>query len=146
MLENIKTFKSKHNITTLSNISAYLYANIKDINWCGFYLYLDNKLILGPFQGEVACEEIQLGKGVCGTSAKKDEIIIVPNVFEFEGHIACSDKSRSEVVVPIHLNNKLYGVLDIDAPIFNRFDNDKDFYLKLAKEIEGVLNEKTDNI
>lgn len=116
----------------LSNVSAIL-NQMENINWCGFYLVKDNTLYLGPFQGEVACTKIEYGKGVCGTSYKKKETIIVDDVTKFEGHIACSTKSRSEIVVPIFKDNEVKGVIDIDSPLLDRFsDNEKDFLEKVS--------------
>ncbi len=111
-----------YEITTLSNASALLNTYLDDISWVGFYLFKDSKLILGPFQGRVACTTIELNKGVCGKCASTLETVIVPNVHEFEGHIACDSRSNSEIVLPIIINNKLYGVLDIDSTSFNRFN------------------------
>lgn len=111
-----------YEITTLSNASALLNSYLEDVSWVGFYLFKDSKLILGPFQGRVACTAIELNKGVCGKCANTLETVIVPNVHEFEGHIACDSRSNSEIVLPIIINNKLYGVLDIDSTSFNRFN------------------------
>lgn len=116
-------------VSNLSNVSALL-NQLDDINWCGFYLAKDDILYLGPFQGEVACTTIPFGKGVCGTSAKNKETIIVDDVNSFKGHIACSSKSKSEIVTPIIKDNKVLGVIDIDAPIFNRFTNQEKEYLE----------------
>ena len=113
-----------HLISNLSNTSALLNEALKDINWVGFYLIHNDELILGPFQGKVACMHIPIGKGVCGTAVLKDETQLVKDVHEFPGHIACDEASQSEIVVPIHWNGKIVGVLDIDSPIINRFDND----------------------
>ena len=107
-------------VSNLSNVSALL-NEIKDINWCGFYLVEGDTLYLGPFQGEVACTSIKIGKGVCGTSLLKKETIIVDDVNEFEGHIACSSKSRSEIVVPIKKDNAVVALIDIDSPSYSRF-------------------------
>ncbi len=112
----------KYEITTLSNASALLNDYLEDVSWVGFYLFKDNHLILGPFQGKVACTSIELGKGVCGKAAVERKAVIVPNVHEFEGHIACDSRSNSEIVLPIIINNNLYGVLDIDSTSFNRFN------------------------
>lgn len=112
----------QYEITTLSNASALLNDYLKDVSWVGFYLFKDNHLILGPFQGRVACTTIELDKGVCGKAARELKTVIVPNVHEFEGHIACDSRSNSEIVLPIIINNKLYGVLDIDSTSFNRFN------------------------
>jgi len=111
-------------LANLSNASALLWLLLEDINWAGFYLYKNGKLVLGPFQGKPACVNIELGKGVCGTAAKTRTTQLVKNVHEFPGHIACDCASNSEIVVPIIKNNQLIGVLDIDAPIVNRFDHD----------------------
>ncbi len=111
-----------HFMATLSNLSAFIYSYFPDLNWAGFYLFDGEKLVLGPFQGEPACIEIELGRGVCGTAAEKKESIIVSDVSHFSGHIACSSKSRSEIVVPIIKDGgSLFGVIDIDSPLLNRF-------------------------
>lgn len=111
-----------HFMATLSNLSAFIYSYFPDLNWAGFYLFDGEKLVLGPFQGEPACIEIKLGRGVCGTAAEKKESIIVSDVSHFSGHIACSSKSRSEIVVPIIKDGgSLFGVIDIDSPLLNRF-------------------------
>ena len=122
-------------VTILSNLSALLFAHIENINWAGFYLTNNDELHLGPFQGEVACTRIKIGKGVCGTSMQRKETIIVPNVHEFEGHIACSDKSNSEIVVPIIKNDQVLGVIDIDSPLFNNFDEVDQKYLEQLSTI-----------
>jgi GAF domain-containing protein len=110
---------------------------LENINWAGFYLVEGDTLYLGPFQGEVACTIIKKGKGVCGTSFEKGETIIVPDVNKFPGHIACSSKSRSEIVTPIFKNNKVVGVIDIDAPIYDRFhEEEKKLLENIAKELE----------
>ena len=119
-------------VSNLANISAFLYTT-DDVNWTGFYLIDKDRLVLGPFQGEVACTIIPLGKGVCGTAAERKETIVVDNVHEFKGHIACSSKSKSEIVVPIIKNNELIGVIDIDSPIYSRFSNsEKELLEKVA--------------
>ena len=122
-------------ITNLSNASALL-NTLEDINWCGFYLKDGDVLYLGPFQGDVACTRIPLDKGVCGKAARDAKTIIVPNVNEFPGHIACSNLSKSEIVTPIILNNEVKAVIDIDAPIYNRFN---EFDQKLLEELAEVL-------
>ena len=93
-----------YRISGLANASALLWETLGDINWAGFYLIEDGKLILGPFQGKVACTEIEIGRGVCGTAVGKDEVLLVENVHEFPGHIACDSASESEIVLPIHNN------------------------------------------
>lgn len=117
-------------LANLSNASALLYNNLDNINWLGFYLFKNGELVLGPFQGKTACTRIKLGKGVCGTSAQKRETLLVSDVHEFEGHIACDSASRSEIVVPIMANNDLAAVLDVDSPTEDRFDDIDKLYLE----------------
>lgn len=114
----------KNIVANLSNASALLNQFLDRINWVGFYLFDENKneLVLGPFQGLPACVRIPIGRGVCGTAAKKRETIVVPDVHQFPGHIACDANSLSEIVIPIVKNGTLFGVLDIDSPEKNRFD------------------------
>ena len=120
-------------ITNAANLAALLYQNLPDINWAGFYFLEGDMLRLGPFQGKPACAEIPLGKGVCGTAVVKGEILIVPDVHAFAGHIACDAASRSEIVVPLMHNAKPWGVLDLDSPVLNRFDEeDAQFLQKTA--------------
>jgi len=109
-------------IANLSNASALLNQFLDQINWVGFYLMDDGELVLGPFNGLPACVRIPIGKGVCGTAVEKRQTIIVENVHEFPGHIACDSASLSEIVVPIIANNEVIGVLDIDSPITDRFN------------------------
>ena len=111
-------------VANLANVSALLNQALTDINWVGFYLIKDGRLILGPFQGKPACVEIRIGCGVCGTAVEKDEIILVEDVHEFPGHIACDSASRSEIVIPIHKDEEVIGVLDIDSPLIARFDEE----------------------
>lgn len=111
-------------IAKLANMSALLQVYLDDINWVGFYLYENNQLQLGPFQGLPACSTIPLDKGVCGYAARTKKTIIVEDVHQFPGHIACDGASESEIVIPIIIDGELYGVLDIDAPIKNRFDKE----------------------
>ena len=108
-------------IANYANLSALLYQTLSEINWAGFYLIENGKLVLGPFQGKPACIEIEIGKGVCGTAVARDATVVVKNVHEFPGHIACDGASMSEIVIPIHLNGKIIGVLDIDSPVESRF-------------------------
>lgn len=110
-------------ISIYANISALLKQTLTDVSWTGFYLYNGNALYLGPFQGKVACVDITLDRGVCGKAARDRKTVVVPNVHEFPGHIACDEGSNSEIVVPIIKNKKLIGVLDIDSYKFNRFDS-----------------------
>ncbi|SFD61279.1 GAF domain-containing protein [Lentibacillus persicus] len=127
-------------IANLSNASALLNQFLNDVNWVGFYIWKDDELVLGPFQGLPACVRIGYGKGVCGTAVKEGMTQRVADVFAFPGHIACDSASRSEIVIPLYVDNKVYGVLDIDSPITNRFDESDQFYLEaFAKEIERFL-------
>ncbi len=127
-------------ITLLSNTSALLNENLSDINWIGFYLMEDGQLILGPFQGRPACTPIQLGSGVCGTSAQQDIVQRVDDVHAFPGHIACDARSQSEIVIPLHQDNKVIGLLDIDAPIKSRFSQeDEDGLIRLMKVLEKQI-------
>ena len=111
-------------LANLANASALLYQALTDINWAGFYLMQDGKLVLGPFQGKPVCVEIQVGFGVCGTAVQQDEIMLVENVHEFPGHIACDSASNSEIVIPMHKGGEIVGVLDIDSPVLARFDKE----------------------
>ena len=124
----IKSYFSKDEdyelMTVLSNTSAIIYHLYDNINWVGFYLLKDDILHLGPFQGKPACMKIPLNKGVCGYSARNKKSIIVNDVHNFEGHIACDSASNSELVIPIIINNTLFGLLDIDSPTLNRFTDD----------------------
>lgn len=110
-----------HPISNLSNAAALLFHSLPDLNWAGFYLLEGEKLVLGPFQGKTACIEIPLGRGVCGTAAAEDRSLLVPDVHMFRGHIACDSASRSEIVVPLHKDGNVVGVLDIDSPVLSRF-------------------------
>ena len=109
-------------IANMANISAVLFNQMDDVNWAGFYLYKDDQLVLGPFQGQPACIRIPMGKGVCGSAAQQQKAFLVEDVHAFDGHIACDAASNSEVVIPIVKNGQLVGVLDIDSPVFARFD------------------------
>ena len=109
-------------LANAANLSALLFQALPGINWAGFYFLRGNDLVLGPFQGKVACVRITLGRGVCGTSALRRETIIVPDVHAFPGHIACDAASRSEIVVPLLSEGRLLGVLDLDSPELARFD------------------------
>ena len=113
-----------HRIANMANASALLYDTLEDLNWAGFYLMENGILVLGPFQGKTACIEIRVGKGVCGTAVERDEIMLVEDVHQFPGHIACDSASNSEIVIPIHANGEIVGVLDIDSPSFARFDEE----------------------
>lgn len=113
---------------------------LDNINWAGFYLLEENSLVLGPFQGKPACIEIPLGRGVCGTAALRDETLLVPNVHDFPGHIACDGASNSEIVIPIHNSGAVIGVLDIDSPVFDRFtEEDKAGLEAFVRIIEAEM-------
>ena len=123
-------------IAILSNTSALLNVFLKEINWVGFYLLENNMLVLGPFQGKIACSKIKVGKGVCGACAQTLKTINVKNVHEFEGHIACDSRSNSELVVPVIINNKFYCLIDIDSPLFERFTKEDE---TLIEEISKLI-------
>lgn len=125
-------------VSNLSNAAAILF-KMDNINWAGFYLVQNDELVLGPFQGDVACTRIPKGKGVCGTALERKETIIVPNVNEFKGHIACSSLSKSEIVVPVIKNNEVKAVIDIDAPIFDRFHEEDKEILEAISQLLEVL-------
>ncbi len=129
-----------HPIANLANASALLYQTLDGLNWAGFYLMENGGLVLGPFQGKTACIEIPVGKGVCGTAVARGETVLVKNVHEFPGHIACDSASNSEIVVPIRKNGEIVGVLDIDSPLLGRFTEEdqaglEEFVRILEKEI-----------
>lgn len=129
-----------YTMTNLANASALLNSSLRDINWVGFYTIKDNQLVLGPFQGKVACTIIQMGKGVCGTAAATDSTQLVPDVHKFHGHIACDSASNSEIVIPMHRNGEVFGVLDIDSPLFGRFtEEDKKGLESFVKILEEVI-------
>lgn len=111
-------------IANAANFSALLYHSLPDLNWAGFYLLKAGELVLGPFQGQPACVRIAIGKGVCGTAAEQRQTIMVDNVHDFPGYIACDSASNSEIVVPLIRHEQLIGVLDLDSPSFGRFDDD----------------------
>jgi hypothetical protein len=129
-------------IANLSNVSALLNMELADINWVGFYLLKDDKLILGPFQGKPACVAIPVGKGVCGTAISTDSLQLVKDVHEFPGHIACDSASNSEIVLPLHdKSGKVVAVLDIDSPTLGRFSEaDGEGILLLQPVLEDIFN------
>lgn len=129
-------------IANLSNVSALLNMELTDINWVGFYLLKDDKLILGPFQGKPACVNIPVGKGVCGTAVSTDSLQLVKDVHEFPGHIACDSASNSEIVLPLHdKSSKVVAVLDIDSPTLGRFSEaDGEGILLLQPVLEDIFN------
>ena len=127
-------------ISMLANASALIWDALEDINWAGFYIMRNGRLELGPFQGKVACVSIDIGKGVCGTAWEKDSVQLVPDVHAFPGHIACDSASRSEIVVPIHRDGEVCGVLDIDSPLKDRFtEDDRKGLETLVKVIEAHM-------
>jgi GAF domain-containing protein len=120
----LSLLKGEHDlIANAANFSALLFNSLPNVNWAGFYFLRGEELVLGPFQGNPACVRIPLGKGVCGVAAQQVETIIVPNVHEFPGHIACDVASNSEIVVPLFDGEQLLGVLDLDSPLIGRFDD-----------------------
>ena len=124
----------------LANASALLWEHLPDLNWAGFYKMIGGKLVLGPFQGKTACIEIEIGRGVCGTAVAENKTQLVYDVHQFPGHIACDCASNSEIVVPIQVNGKIWGVLDIDSPVIGRFsEEDKTGLEEFVKVLEKVL-------
>jgi GAF domain-containing protein len=111
-------------LANTANMCALLYQMLSDVNWVGFYFLQGSELVLGPFQGKVACVRIPMGRGVCGTAAARREILVVPDVNQFPGHIACDGASRSEIVLPLVQKGRLLGVLDLDSPNLARFDHE----------------------
>ena len=129
-----------HRIANLANASALLWQHMENINWAGFYLLEGDTLILGPFQGKPACIEIPIGKGVCGTAVSLGDTVLVKNVHEFPGHIACDCASNSEIVVPLKKDGRIVGVLDIDSPVIGRFaDDDRDGLEKFASQLSAAI-------
>lgn len=127
-------------IAALANFSALLNDNLTDLNWVGFYLLKNKQLVLGPFQGKVACTRIPIGKGVCGTAVEKNQTQRIADVHQFVGHIACDSASVSELVVPLRHNGDVIGVLDIDSPSLSRFDEiDQQGIETLVKSLENCL-------
>ena len=127
-------------ISVFANVSALLFETMENINWAGFYIVRNGELTLGPFQGKVACIHIGKGKGVCGTAWDRDETVVVPDVHQFPGHIACDSASRSEIVIPVHRNGEVFAVLDIDSPVKDRFgEKDKKGLEQIVKSIEEGL-------
>ena len=124
----------------LANASALLWEHLPDLNWAGFYKMIGGKLVLGPFQGKTACIEIEIGRGVCGTAVAENKTQLVYDVHQFPGHIACDCASNSEIVVPIHVNSEIWGVLDIDSPLIGRFsEEDKNGLETFVTVLEKVL-------
>ncbi len=139
LLEGL-TQEVPHPVANLANASALLWQELDRLNWAGFYLLEGDTLILGPFQGKPACIEIPVGKGVCGTAVKENKALVVPDVHQFPGHIACDCASNSEIVVPIYKNGLIFGVLDIDSPVFDRFSEEDKLGLEaFVKTLEKAL-------
>lgn len=129
-----------HLVANLANASALLYETLEDVNWVGFYLMKGGRLVLGPFQGKPACIEIPAGKGVCGAAVERDEVILVKNVHNFPGHIACDSASNSEIAMPLHKDGEVVGVLDIDSPTVSRFtEEDREGLLRLLPILERLF-------
>jgi L-methionine (R)-S-oxide reductase len=122
-------------LANAANMCALLFQLLPDLNWAGYYFLQGRELVLGPFQGKVACVRIAMGRGVCGTAAERREILVVPDVHEFPGHIACDAASRSEIVLPLVQNDRLIGVLDLDSPSRERFDDQDRTGLAAATEL-----------
>ena len=128
-----------HRIANLANASALIYESLEDLNWAGFYLLEGETLVLGPFQGRPACIEIPMGRGVCGTAAQTGQTQLVPDVHLFPGHIACDSASNSEIVVPLRIDGKVVGVLDLDSPWPGRFTNEDQAGLEAVGEIVSQM-------
>lgn len=130
-----------YEMSILANASALLFHSLDRLNWAGFYIMNDGVLKLGPFQGEVACTRIPVGRGVCGTAVAEDKSQRVEDVHQFRGHIACDANSNSEIVIPIHVHGEIYGVLDIDSPVLDRFsEEDQEGLEAFVRILERALN------
>ena len=141
--EDLERYLSKENdmVANLANTAAFISAFFDNINWSGFYLLKENQLVLGPFCGMPATTRIDIGKGVCGTAFEKGETLVVDNVCEFPGHIACDIRSKSEVVIPLVKNGKKYGVLDIDSNVYSRFSKED---VEILIKVLEILYKYTD--
>lgn len=142
LIANMKALSNgvDYPISNLANAAALLWEALDDINWAGFYIMDGGELKLGPFQGKIACTRIAVGRGVCGTAVAEDKTQLVYNVHEFPGHIACDSASDSEIVIPIHKNGKVWGVLDIDSPRIGRFNEvDQEGLEGFVKIIEASI-------
>ena len=129
-----------YEVANLANASALLWQEMPDINWVGFYKMTDGALVLGPIQGKPACIRIPVGRGVCGTAVAEDKVQLVYNVHDFPGHIACDGASNSEIVLPIHANGEIWGVLDIDSPLIGRFtEADRAGLQEIVDILEQIL-------
>ena len=143
MIKQIESLaeSSSECIPVMANTAALLFSELPDINWAGFYLVKEGSLLLGPFQGRVACVRIEKGKGVCGSAWEEDRILMVPDVHAFPGHIACDSASRSEIVIPLHNRGEVVAVLDIDSPLLSRFDvRDRDGLKELSESLERIIS------
>jgi GAF domain-containing protein len=127
--------EERDGLANAANAAAVLYHGLPDLNWAGFYFLRSGDLVLGPFQGKVACVRIALGSGVCGTAATRREVVLVPDVHAFPGHIACDPNSRSEIVIPLVQQGQLLGVLDLDSPSLARFDDEDRIGLSAIAEL-----------
>ena len=126
-------------VANMANASALLFDAVPDINWAGFYLRKGDCLVLGPFQGKPACVRLPLSKGVCAAAAQRDQVVVVPDVHLFAGHIACDSASRSEIVFPLHREGEVFAVLDIDSPVLDRFAPIVDLLAATAAVIERSM-------
>lgn len=134
-------------LATLANTSALLYERLTDVNWAGFYLLEDDTLVLGPFQGKIACVRIPVGRGVCGTAVARNQVQRIEDVHVFDGHIACDAASNSEIVLPLVVKNQIIGVLDIDSTVFGRFtDEDEQGLRQLVAQLEKCLQRRITKI
>jgi GAF domain-containing protein len=128
-------------VANAANTAALIFHTLPDLNWAGFYFFNGEELVVGPFQGKPACVRIEIGRGVCGAAAERRETLVVPDVHEFADHIACDSASNSEIVVPLVKNEQLIGVLDLDSPSFNRFDDQDRIELERAAQTFLELTE-----
>lgn len=136
---------SGETIPIMSNASALLFEELDEVNWAGFYIVKGDELLLGPFQGKVACVKIEKGNGVCGSAWAKDKIQRVDDVHSFPGHIACDSASKSEIVIPIHKNGEVFAVLDIDSPKPANFSRaDQDGLSLIARKLEEILENQNE--
>ncbi|CAM7311854.1 GAF domain-containing protein [Citrobacter sedlakii] len=127
-------------LATLANTSALLYERLADVNWAGFYLLENDTLVLGPFQGKIACVRIPVGRGVCGTAIAQNQVQRIEDVHAFDGHIACDAASNAEIVLPVTVNAQQIGVLDIDSTVFGRFTEEDEAGLReLVEQLQNVL-------
>ncbi len=140
-LSNSQVSSEKDDLANISNISGIIMACVDQLNWAGFYILREDQLVLGPFQGLPACNRIDIGKGVCGKAVESGQIQVVEDVHLFPGHIACDDASNSELVLPLIKNGKVYGVLDLDSPIKNRFTElETKYFTKLRDLLVEKIN------